>query len=175
MSKTKELTLTSVFTTLLAASAFIRLPLFFTTITLQFPVVMLCASVLGSRLSRKCVLIYILLGLIGLPIFAEGGGPSYILKPTFGYILGFYPCAIIIGTLGKNTIKSIIAANLCGLAALYLIGTIYFSFISKLLWEHSFDLKTIICACVLIPLPKDLLLCALVAPLAIRLKSFLKH
>lgn len=40
-------------------------------------------------MGRASVCIYIVLGLMGLPVFAEGGGLAYVLKPSFGYIIGF--------------------------------------------------------------------------------------
>lgn len=71
-----------------------------------------------------------LLGLAGLPIFTEGGGLWYVLKPSFGYIIGFCIGTYVTGTLAaklkKRTFARYLAANLAGLAVVYAAGMIYY-------------------------------------------------
>ena len=52
---------------------------------------------LGAKRGGLSTLVYVLIGLVGLPIFTEGGGPQYILKPTFGYLLAFIITAYLVG------------------------------------------------------------------------------
>jgi biotin transport system substrate-specific component len=52
---------------------------------------------LGSKLGALSQLIYVVLGLIGIPVFTKGGGLSYIFEPSFGYLIGFILAACIIG------------------------------------------------------------------------------
>ena len=86
---TRQLTMTALFVALIAVGAFIRVPLPNCPFTLQILFTTLAGIVLGSRLGAASVGIYIVLGLIGVPIFTSGGGPGYILQPTFGYLIGF--------------------------------------------------------------------------------------
>ena len=89
MSKTKTLIYCSLFTALIAVGAFIKIPVPVVPFTLQYLFTMLAGLLLGSRKGTLSVVAYMLLGLAGLPIFSEGGGFWYVLKPSFGYIIGF--------------------------------------------------------------------------------------
>ena len=91
---------------------------------------MLAGLILGPRLGTISVTAYMLLGLAGLPIFTEGGGLWYVLKPSFGYIIGFCIGTYVTGTLAaklkKRTFARYLAANLAGLAVVYAAGMIYY-------------------------------------------------
>ena len=91
MSKTKTLIYCSLFTALIAAGAFIKIPVPVVPFTLQYLFTMLAGLLLGSKRGTISVVAYMLLGLAGLPIFSEGGGLWYVFKPSFGYIIGFCP------------------------------------------------------------------------------------
>ena len=84
MSKTKTLIYCSLFTALIAVGAFIKIPVPVVPFTLQYLFTMLAGLLLGSRKGTLSVVAYMLLGLAGLPIFSEGGGFWYVLKPSFG-------------------------------------------------------------------------------------------
>ena len=71
---TREMTLCALFTVLTAVGAFIKIPIPVVPFTLQFLFTMMAGLLLGGRLGAASVGLYALLGLIGLPIFAEGGG-----------------------------------------------------------------------------------------------------
>jgi biotin transport system substrate-specific component len=102
-------------------------------------VVMLSGGLLGARLGAMSLVVYILLGLIGLPVFASPpfGGPAYVLQPTFGFLLGFILSAYVIGTLLKNREESgfvryflamtagVVVYDLIGLPYLYMILNFY--------------------------------------------------
>ena len=88
-SKLRNQILCAIFTALIAIGAFIRIPVPVVPFTLQFLFTTLAGVLLGSRLGATSVILYIVLGLLGVPVFAEGGGPGYILKPSFGYLPGF--------------------------------------------------------------------------------------
>lgn len=89
MTKTRSLVYCTLFTALIAVGAFIKIPIPVVPFTLQYLFTMLAGILLGSRLGSLSVLAYMILGLIGLPIFSEGGGIGYVFKPSFGYIIGF--------------------------------------------------------------------------------------
>lgn len=67
--------------------------------TLQFFFVLLAGYVLGARRGAACVCVYLAVGLAGIPVFAAGGGPAYLIRPTFGFLIGFVAAAWITGKL----------------------------------------------------------------------------
>ncbi|MBP5593205.1 MAG: biotin transporter BioY, partial [Clostridia bacterium] len=85
---TKSLILTALFVALLAVSARVSFPFFLVPFTLQVLFVLLAGKLCGKLVGGLTVAIYILLGLAGLPFFTAGGGFEYVLKPSFGYIIG---------------------------------------------------------------------------------------
>ena len=89
MNKTTNLILCSLFTALIAVGAFIKVPVPVVPFTLQFLFTTLAGLLLGSKKGAISVVAYMILGLAGLPIFSEGGGFWYVIKPSFGYIIGF--------------------------------------------------------------------------------------
>lgn len=99
--------------------------------------VMLAGGILGPRLGAMSVAVYVLLGLLGLPVFAKPpyGGLTYILQPTFGFLPGFILAAFVIGWFlqrykAESAIKYI-AAMLLGIAIIYLVGIPYLYMIIK--------------------------------------------
>ena len=97
----RDLTLGGLFTALIGVGAFLKItipvqpvPMHF---TLQFFFVLLAALLLGSKRAFASVLTYLVIGLCGIPVFATGGGPAYLLKPTFGFLIGFAAAAYVTG------------------------------------------------------------------------------
>ena len=134
---TKEMVLCGMFTVLIAVGAFIKIPIPVVPFTLQFLFTMLAGVLLGGRLGAISVGIYIALGLVGLPIFAEGGGFWYILKPSFGYLFGFALASYVTGKIIENakqlTLKICLIANFTGLLIVYGCGMIYYYIICNYL------------------------------------------
>ena len=81
--------LTALFTALIAAGTFIKIPMIPVSMTLQTLFVFLTGLLLPPGHAFLSVLVFIILGLIGLPIFTSGGGIGALLSPTGGFILGF--------------------------------------------------------------------------------------
>ena len=111
---------------LLIVSAKIKVPLYPVPMTLQPMAVLMIAMLFGRNLATLTVGLYIFKGIIGLPVFAFGGGLMYLMGPTGGFILGFFVSAIIIGYLadrgwGKNFSLSIISM-LIGMVIIYTLG-----------------------------------------------------
>ena len=118
------------FSALTAVAGFIRIPLYPVPVTLQTLFVYLSGSMLGARLGAASQAVFLCLGLIGLPVFAYGGGPGYILQPTFGYLLGFPMAAGIIGWWIRTgsklpQFKTYVYAGLMGMGIIYLTGIFY--------------------------------------------------
>jgi len=84
-------------TLLLAASAKFKVPLPPVPFTLQTLAVAALAAGLGWRIGVATVALYLIEGLSGLPVFANGGGLAYVFSPSFGFLVGYLPMALLIG------------------------------------------------------------------------------
>ena len=99
-------------------------------ITAQSLGIMLCGTVLGSRLGGLAALLYVGLGVIGLPILSGGsGGFGVLAGPTAGFVLGFPVAAFVIGLVFETWrvqigISAFVAAILGGVVVLYAIGIV---------------------------------------------------
>lgn len=129
MRNTRNLILVAMFAALTAIGAFIKIPIPYVPFTLQYLFCALAGVILGSRLGALSQIVYIAIGLLGVPVFTEGGGFSYIFKPTFGYLIGFIIAAYVIGKIRENikelTFTKAIFMLLSGLFFIYLFGVIY--------------------------------------------------
>ena len=124
-NRTHSLILAALFSGLTALGAFLRIPFPPVPFTLQVLLVLLSGLLLGSRTGMASQGVYILLGLAGLPIFAGGGGVTYILSPTFGYILSYPFAAWTAGKLSRGanaSFSKLAAASLAGLCVIYTFG-----------------------------------------------------
>ncbi|WP_461206289.1 biotin transporter BioY [Clostridium sp. DL1XJH146] len=126
---TRNMILIALFTALTAVSAFVRIPIGPVPFTLQIMFCTFAGILLGAKNGMISQLVYILIGLIGFPIFTNGGGITYIFQPTFGYLIGFVLCAFVIGKITEyikeiNFIK-IFLAIVCGLLIDYVLGVTY--------------------------------------------------
>ena len=84
--------------------------------------------ILGAEYAAMAMLVYLILGLFGFPVFAAApfGGLGYILKPTFGFLLGYVAAAYIVGRVYREgSLKLAIVGVLAGLVTLYLFGLSY--------------------------------------------------
>lgn len=133
---TRDLILTALFTALMIAGAFVRIPFPLLPITLQALFCALAGLIIGSRLGALSMTVYAALGLAGVPVFAQGGGITYIFNKSFGFILGFVAGAYIIGKLSKQSKKpsrsNSIKAVMAGLFTIYFIGMTYMYIILRL-------------------------------------------
>lgn len=127
--KTRNMILIGLFSALTAIGAFIKIPVGPVPVTLQYLFTALSGVLLGPVSGALSQLIYVLVGLAGVPVFASGGGPSYILNPSFGYLLGFIIAPYIIGKIvrrrEKPTFLRIFTASILGVLIIYFIGVPY--------------------------------------------------
>ncbi|WP_458413545.1 biotin transporter BioY [Schinkia sp. CFF1] len=133
MKNTRDLVLVAMFAALTAIGAFIKIPIPYVPFTLQYLFCALAGIILGSRLGALSQILYVGIGLIGLPVFTEGGGISYIFKPTFGYLIGFIVAAYVIGKIIEKckdvTFTRATIALFSGLFFVYFFGVFYLYFI----------------------------------------------
>ena len=127
--------------------------------SLQFLFVLLAGILLGPYYGALSLGLYVALGLMGFPLFAAGGGIAYVVKPTFGFLLGFVAAAFVTGTLVQILTKhrfsashrsllflQYLVASLGGLVVTYGFGIFYMYFAnhaflaSKCRYGHGFDL-----------------------------------
>lgn len=156
--RTRDMVRCSLFTVLIIIGTFTKIPIYVVPFTLQFLFTNMAVLMLGKKGAAVSVGLYILLGLIGLPVFTRGGGISYVLHPTFGYILGFllgaYLAGAFIEKMGKRSFGVLLAASLINLAAVYLLGITHYYWIAKV-FLTPVDLLKIIWTGALIFLPVD--------------------
>ena len=174
--RTKQLVLTALFAALTAIGAFLKIQIpveGIPAITLQFFFTAMAGVLLGAKYGAISQAVYVLLGLVGLPIFTMGGGFSYVFQPSFGFLLGLIPSAWVIGTLCKNA-KSfwpMALGILAGLAVLYLIGTPYMGLILNLYLGKGMSVWQIVRAGCLLYLPGVVLKIVVCTALCLALRS----
>ena len=114
-------------------------------VSYQIGAVLLTACLGGKNAAILSQIAYLSLGLLGLPIFASGGGWQYVLEPNFGYLLGFVFGAWLCGYLAfKNLarIDSLMLSCLAGLLVIHLTGIIYLIFLSY--WQGLAEGMTLV-------------------------------
>ena len=170
---TRNLILCALFADLMAIGAFIKIPVPIVPFTLQFLFTNLAGLLLGNKLGAVSVAIYIAMGLLGIPVFTGGGGIGYILKPTFGYIMGFMAGAWLTGfTVGETktpSYKRLLAAGFAGLGIVYLFGMFYYYIIANYYMNSPIGVWTLILYGFILAVPGDIVICFTSAVLAKRL------
>ena len=137
MDASKQLLMTvyaALMAALMAVGAFIAVPIGPVPIVLQNLFVFLAGLILGSRWGLASVLVYILAGSLGLPIFAGGmGGIGRLVGPTGGYLIGYLPAVYFIGLIsemGRHKVKWDVAGMIIGAFAVYACGIVWLKILS---------------------------------------------
>lgn len=131
----KEITYIAMGVALTAVCSWISVPALFTMVpfTMQTFSVCLVTALFGLRLGLWTVSVYILLGMVGVPVFAGfRGGPAVLLGPTGGYIVGFFFTAFVVGLTSdrqRRGTASLILGMVLGIALLYTFGTVWYVFV----------------------------------------------
>ena len=161
---------------LIAVCSWISIPLPTVPITLQTMGVVLIASLFGAKRGVIATVVYILLGAIGVPVFAGfSSGLGVIGGATGGYIIGFIFTALIVGITADKTNKlwALILSMVVGILVCYAFGTAWFAVVYAKTNEPA-SLATILGWCVIPFLLPDAVKIALAAVLTNRLKKFVK-
>ena len=173
--KSRELVFAGLFAALITLGTFIRIPIGADFYTLQFLFTLLAGLVLGEKLGAFGVGMYVLMGLIGLPVFASGGGIAYLFKPTFGYLAGFiiqaWFCGRFSRTLSDVNFKNILCVNLIGMMIVYAIGMSWMYIVSNYVLDAPLTLWVLFIDSFVLQVLPDGFLCVLAAILALRLKK----
>jgi len=131
----RQMVLISLFAALTAVGAFISIPIYPVPLTLQTLFTLLAAMILGSVMGASSQIIYVLLGVIGLPVFAGfKAGIGILFGPTGGFLLGFIISAYVIGKIievkKEKNIFYYFLAGIIGTVILYIIGITQLSLIT---------------------------------------------
>lgn len=167
--KPRALILTALFAALTAVGAFLRVPTPISSFTLQNFFTLLSGILLGPKLGALSQAVYVALGLAGLPIFTGGGGLSYVVQPTFGFLLGLIPMAALAGWLFRRLGGSLVAlclACLAGVAVLYAVGLPYMHLVLTLYLRRAQTIGQTLLGGMVIFLPWDALKIAATALLS---------
>ncbi len=135
----QDMALMAVFVALMAVCSWISIPIGPVPFTLQTFAVFATAGLLGTKRGTIAVVVYILLGLVGAPVFSQfTAGPGVLAGPTGGYIIGFIFTALIIGVITDLFQKSkpwsniimMVIAMILGDIVCFVIGTIQFMYVA---------------------------------------------
>lgn len=141
--KTKKMVLVALFAALTIVCAQLIIPLPFIPVPFSLSVVAIftCGAVLDKKSAVLAQIIYILLGICGLPVFSGfSGGIQKIVGPTGGYIMA-YPLMVFITSyllekLNRNNFLHLAVAMGAGLGICYLLGSIWLAFVQQInLWQ----------------------------------------
>ncbi len=143
-NKIRMMVFASMFAAMMAVGAYIKIPLPMSPVpvTLQILFVLLAGAMLGARWGTISVIVYLLLGIAGLPVFSGGSsGLGMIFGPTGGYLVGFIAGAFFVGALcdryGRKHFHMNAIFMLLGLLFIYLFGIIQLINIANLTLSES--------------------------------------
>ena len=165
--KPKDMILIALFTSLTGIGAFIKIPIPVVPIALQIVFALMSGIVLGAKRGMLSQLLYIILGLIGLPVFTSGGGPQYILSPTFGYLVGMIFAAYIVGKLRENieniTTLKLFLISMVGIGVIYIFGLVHLYSIKNLYLGQATSVWSVLYYGFLVTIVGDILKAIIVA------------
>lgn len=118
-------------------------PLHFLGVSYQIGAVMLVGCLGGSNAAAMSQIAYLGLGLVGFPVFSQGGGIGYVKEPSFGYLLGFIPGAWVCGKLAFKVaprLEGFAFSALCGLIVIHLTGILYLVLGYAFKWTNTSSL-----------------------------------
>lgn len=172
-----DLVYIAMFTALIAVCSQISIPLGPVPFTLQTLAIYIAAAMLGWKRGTISVLVYILIGLVGVPVFAGfSGGFSSVVTPSFGYIIGFILTALAVGLSAKffgNKLVPLIISMVIGLLLCYIVGTIWFMVVYNVTNQYI-DLGLALSWCVVPFIIPDMAKIAVAAILVNRLDKIVK-
>ena len=173
----RDITQIGIFTALSAVGAFISIPIGPVPITLQSFFVLLSGIILGSKKAMFSQITYLLLGLIGFPIFSGfSGGLQHIFKPSFGFIIGYVAAAYVTGKLTekKTALQYLWAAVLTGTLIIYTFGLPYMYYILNIMLNSNLSIVKILQLGMFAFIPGDMLKAVIIVFFAQKISPLLK-
>lgn len=175
-SKTKNIIQISLAIALISIGALVKIPINLLPITLQPFMVYIIAFSLNKKKSVTAIILYTVLGLIGIPIFANGGGIGYIFQPSFGFVLGFILVMVISGIILEHVkVKKVSTYIITGLICevfLYIVGLAYMYLILKYHMHVDKSVISLIYLYCLPYLPCDIISIVVASIVTNRIKRF---
>lgn len=153
----RSMVLAALFTALTAIGAFIQIPLGFTSITLQVLFSCLAGVLLGPKWGAASQAVYVALGLVGLPVFTQGGGLGYLVKPSMGFLFGLILLSWLVGlfTCRDRSPLRVVLACAAGVLAMYAVALPYMYAVLDLYMGMEKSVLDVIKGGMLIYLPGD--------------------
>ena len=179
MLKTKKLIMMGMFVSLIIMCSFIKIPMIPVPLSLAFASVNLICLISNGKTGFISVLIYVIIGLIGVPVFSQGGGLGYIFNPTFGYIIGFLIMPVLSAFL-KNIIKvdrmflKNVLLSIVNILIVYVCGMLYAFFILTSFFSMPYNFQQFVTLFALIFIPGDMIMALVTSFLGVRLKRIVK-
>lgn len=161
--------------TILCVSSYLVIPLPFTPIVLSFHTVMvnLIGLILKPKQAGYTLLVYILMGLVGLPVFSSGtSGPGKLFGPTGGFYFGFLFAVIVISLCKghkNNFARYVIVTIGLGLPIQHLCAVLMMCF------NNGFNIKTAVMSVSIPFIPGDIIKCVIASALGVALNKILPH
>lgn len=154
---TRNMILAALMAALTAIGAFLQIPLGITSITLQVLFTCLAGLLLGPRWGAISQIVYVVLGLVGLPVFTQGGGLGYLVKPSMGFLFGLIAEAWVVGMLTRKKHGPVRVALACaaGVAAMYAVAVPYMYLVLNLYMGNEMSFWTVVETGMLLYLPGD--------------------
>lgn len=179
--KAKQLVLAALFCALMVVGAYLHIPMpVIGSITLQTLFCFLCALLLPPSSALLAMGAYLLLGLVGLPVFTFGGGLGSFAQVTFGFILGF-AVATPVGSFlyrrlqpGLKPWLAAVLTGLCEIAIIDILGAAYGYVLLNVYLGRAMDVWSVLWNFCLLFLPVDLLKLAVAVPVALRVQRRLR-
>ncbi|WP_080845946.1 biotin transporter BioY [Cytobacillus gottheilii] len=136
--KLRSMIVTALFAAVIGVMAQMVIPIPPVPITGQTLAIGLAATILGAKYGTFSVLLYLMIGAAGVPVFAEfSGGFSTIIGPTGGYLIGFIPAVFIMGLYMEKTAFNFLhsmIANTIGMLIALVFGTVWLKIAADMSW-----------------------------------------
>lgn len=141
-NRLKMMIVAALFAAIIAVAAQLMINIPPVPFTLMTIAVMLTATILGKKYGSLAVAVYVLMGVVGIPVFAGmKSGLGIILGPTGGYLIAIIPAALFIGWYlekFKHTKVQAIIANMIAVLIILIIGTVWLKVVADLPWNGAF-------------------------------------
>lgn len=173
----QSMILVSLFAALLAVSSQFSLLIFLVPHTLQIFFVLLAGLVLGAKDGAISVAVWVLLGVFGLPVFAQGkAGFGVLLGPTGGFLIGFILCAYLVGYFTENRplkLLRTLVVMLAGLILVYAVGLCGFLLIFQFILHKPMTIGQVLPITVLPFFPFDIVKSIIAAYIGVKVRRAL--